>query len=264
MTHAIASASPHLSARITGPVATLVIDKPARRNAFDAATWQALPGLVAAIEANEAVRVLIVRGAGEAAFSAGADISEFGAIRASAGAARTYDEDSERAQDALSASRLPVIAMIHGFCMGGGLALAMACDLRFASTDAQFAIPAARLGLAYPLQGINRLTALCGPAVARDILFSARTLDAGEALSLGLINRVCESADLAGETNDYAARLAANAPLSIASAKACIEQASGGGKADPESLARACYESADYAEGRAAFAEKRKPVFRGK
>jgi enoyl-CoA hydratase/carnithine racemase len=265
MQHALSSASPHLSARITGPVATVFIDKPARRNAFDSAMWQALPGLIRDIESHETVRMLVLRGAGEAAFSAGADISEFGAIRASTDAALAYDADSERAHAALRASFLPSIAMIRGFCMGGGLALALSCDLRFAATDAKFAIPAAKLGLAYPHQSLRQLVSLCGPSVAKDLLFSARRFGSEEALAMGLIDRVCEPGDLADQVNTYAAMVAENAPLTLRCAKAGIDEAAGNGRgADLDALLRACYESADYAEGRAAFAEKRKPVFRGK
>jgi enoyl-CoA hydratase/carnithine racemase len=176
-----------------------------------------------------------------------------------------YDADSERAHAALRASFLPSIAMIRGFCMGGGLALALSCDLRFAATDAKFAIPAAKLGLAYPHQSLRQLVSLCGPSVAKDLLFSARRFGSEEALAMGLIDRVCEPGDLADQVNTYAAMVAENAPLTLRCAKAGIDEAAGNGRgADLDALLRACYESADYAEGRAAFAEKRKSVFRGK
>lgn len=261
------SSSPYLKAETTGPVATITFDKAVRRNAFDTGMWRGLGELVTALGEDSHTRVMVLRGAGTEAFSAGADISEFAEKRATPEAARAYDAVTEAAFGALRASAVPSIAKIHGFCLGGGLGLALSCDLRIASDKAVFAIPAAKLGLAYPFASLRHLVATAGADAARELIFTGRRIGADEARALGLVNRVVEADGLDEEVADLAAQIAANAPLTIGCAKAAIEAAmEGSGEArrgEIERLARACYESDDYREGRAAFLEKRRPVFRG-
>lgn len=268
MTKALASPSPHLSATLDGAVATVTIDKPERRNAFDTAMWQALPELVRAIEAEDDARVIILRGASGQAFSAGADITEFAEKRATAEAARAYDAVTEQGYDAVRSSQLPSIAAIHGFCFGGGLGLALSCDMRIAADDARFAIPAARLGLAYPFDSLRHLVAVAGPAAAKELIFTGRRFSAQETREMGLVGKVCPAETVYDEAMQLAATIAGNAPLTIRCAKAVIDDAAawpGAARRDDiEDLATACYASDDYAEGRAAFLEKRKPVFTGR
>lgn len=258
---------PRLHATTDGPVARIVIDNPARRNAFDLAMWTALPRLVAAIEAEPGIRVIVLRGAGKLAFASGADIAEFETVRATAQGGRAYEQANEAAFQALGRSRLPVIAMIRGFCLGGGLGLAVSCDLRVASDDAVFGIPAARLGVGYPPAAMASVVAAVGAPAAKDLFFTGRRIDAQEALRLGLLSRLVPSGRLEQETDDLAASIAANAPLTITAAKRAIDAASGlPGAPGPDELAAlagACFDSDDYREGRTAFLEKRSPRFRG-
>lgn len=267
MSQPILSSSPHVKAELTGHVATVLFDKPVRRNAFDTAMWQALGEIVAALGESGRARVMVLRGGGTEAFSAGADISEFAEKRSTPEAARAYDAVTESAFAALRRSPLPSIAKIHGYCLGGGVGLALACDLRIASDKAVFAIPAARLGLAYPHASLRHLVAVAGADTARELIYTGRRVDAAEARELGLVNRIVPADDLDDAVAALAAEIAANAPLTIRSAKAAIDDAMAGG--DParrdelDALAQACYESEDYREGRAAFLEKRRPLFRG-
>jgi enoyl-CoA hydratase len=260
-------AAPSLAAHREGPVLTITAANPARLNAYTAAMWRALPDVVAAAEANPAVRVVVLRGAGEAAFSAGADISEFDTAR-TGDAAAAYDELNNAAFAALTGCRKPTIAMIHGHCLGGGLALALSCDLRLADDAARFAIPAAKLGLAYKAPWIAAVLRAVPPAFAKEILFTGRRLTAAEATSMGLVNRVVAKAQLGPEVAALAAEIAGNAPLSIAAAKETIDTLTRPAAAldTPRfaELARTCLDSRDYAEGRRAFMEKRKPVFEGR
>jgi enoyl-CoA hydratase len=249
-----------------GPVGWLVLDNPARLNALSAAMWAAIPPAVAAFAADATVRCIVLRGAGEKAFSVGADISEFAQKRDSQAQVAAYEATNQAAYRALATVPKPVIALIHGHCVGGGLAVALACDLRYADETSRFAIPAARLGLGYGAAGTRRLVATVGPAAAREILFSARRYDAPQALALGLVNGVQPAAALDGFVRDLAQELAANAPLTIAAAKAMIAALAGGegDLAGAEAAVARCMTSADYAEGRRAFLEKRPPRFTGR
>jgi enoyl-CoA hydratase/carnithine racemase len=250
-----------------GALGWLIFDHPERRNAISHEMWLALPGAVATLGRDPEVRVLLLRGAGEVAFVSGADISEFEGMRTGVDAAAAYEETTGRAFGALVNLDKPVIAMIHGFCVGGGMATALAADLRYAADDAVFAIPAARLGLAYHAGGIQALEQLVGPSAAKEILFSARRYPATEAQALGLVNRVFPKADLEREVRELAAGIAANAPLSVRSVKIVVREL---GRDAPvrdraamaESIRR-CFESADYKEGVRAFLEKRPPRFQG-
>jgi enoyl-CoA hydratase/carnithine racemase len=250
------------------PLAWLVVNRPQARNALSAAVWDGLADAITALAADPQVRVIILRGAGEQAFISGADISEFRALRADAAATAAYDKRSARAWAALISTPQPVIAMIHGFCFGGGVAVALACDLRFAADDGRFAVPATKLGLSYPFESVERLVGLVGPAHAADILLSARALDSAEALHMGLVNRVVAKADLERETRAYALAMAAGAPLTVAAHKRAI-QAALRAPADRDmpglrEAMRRCFDSADYQEGIAAFLEKRPARFQGR
>lgn len=248
-----------------GPIGYVILDNPARRNAIGADMWRALPPAVAALEADPDVRAIVLRGAGEVAFAAGADISEFERNRADGDATRAYEAATGAAHRALENASKPVIAQIRGYCIGGGLALALSCDLRYCAADSQFAIPAARLGVGYGLHGHRRLVATVGHANAREIMFAARRYDAEEARAMGLVNRVLPTDELENWVRDFAAGLAANAPLTQAASKAAINAliAAEGDFAACEALAARCFDSADYREGREAFMQKRKPRFRG-
>lgn len=262
------SPDPRLRLSVDGPVATLAIDNPSKRNALDLAMWKAIPEIMERASRDEAVRVVVIRGAGTAAFASGADIAEFETVRATAAGGRAYEAANAAAFDAVASSPRPVIAMIRGFCLGGGLGLALACDLRIASRGAVFGIPAARLGLGYPPRAMAQLVSVAGAPLARDLFFTARRIGAEEAFSAGLLNRVVAEEDLEREALDLAASIAANAPLTLTAAKRAIDAASGlPGALAPEALdalAAACFDSDDYREGRAAFLAKRAPSFRGR
>lgn len=248
-----------------GPVGRLVLDNPARRNAIGGDMWRAIPAAMADFDADPAVRCVVVRGEGRVAFAAGADISEFEKNRSSEEGVRAYEQAVNAAHRAIEESPKPVIALIHGFCIGGGLATALSCDLRYAAPSAVFAIPAARLGLAYGVAGTSRLVATVGHAAAREIMFTARRYSAEDALAMGLVNRVLPEADLDEYVRKLALDLAANAPLTIAAAKAVIETVI----APPDEVSAAreriarCMHSNDYVEGRRAFMEKRPARFTG-
>jgi enoyl-CoA hydratase len=260
--------TPHLKACRRGSTGWLVLNRPERRNALSAEMWRAIPDLVQGFSDDVNVRAIAVRGEGDEAFAAGADISEFAANRDDADAARRYDAMTLSSFTALQHCRKPVLAVIDGYCIGGGLALALACDVRIASDRSTFALPPARLGLAYPLSGLRQLLAAVTAARAKELLFTARRIDGGEALRIGLIHSAVPAASLMAEAESFLAMIEANAPLSIAAAKGMINALSGvtpgNGTAELAALADACFDSADYQEGRRAFLEKRPPRFSGR
>ena len=247
-------------------VAWLALRNRGRLNAVRYEMWEALAATVTELGDDPALRVLVLRGDGDEAFASGADITEFETRRKDAASAAVYERTTARAFAALGACERPIVAMIHGVCVGGGLAIAASADVRIAAADARFALPPARLGLGYHYDGVARLVGLVGPSAAADLIFSARQIDAEEARALGLVNQVVPRADLETVTARYAAGVAANAPLTIQAAKHAIAETQREGAPDVAAVERMiarCFESADYAEGVLAFLEKRRPRFRG-
>jgi enoyl-CoA hydratase/carnithine racemase len=259
----MSDAAPLRIARDTA-VATLVIDRPERRNAISLEMYEALPGLLAELDADPAVKVVVIRGAGRDAFAAGADISEFQTLRASADGARRYNASVLAAEHALAGLSKPTIAMVHGHCVGGGAGLAVACDLRFADDRARLAIPPAKLGLVYGFDSTRRLVALVGPARAKLILMSGDAIDARRAQALGLIDVLAAPDDLAAVTYEFAERLCTRAQFSVRAVKQIVGRIVAGQTEEDDAvreLRSASFDTEDYAEGVRAFLEKRPPAF---
>jgi enoyl-CoA hydratase len=254
-----------LKARIEGSCGWLILNRPERRNALNAEMWAAIPSVLKALDEHPGVRVIVVRGAGQEAFAAGADISEFATARNSSAAADQYEKLNGAALTAIRGCSRPVIAMVQGYCIGGGVAIAMAADLRVADHSARFALPPARLGLAYPLDSLKDLVTTIGATATKDMIFTARQVKAEEAFRLGLVNRI--ATDIEAEVAALAAEIAEGAPFTLTHAKHAIDfLTSRPGHEDDAEIAwlgQRCFDSEDYAEGRAAFMEKRKPMFRG-
>lgn len=264
----LSSPSERLRLELVEGVARLIIDNGARRNAIDIGMWRAIPPLMAELAARDDVRVLIVAGAPGLPFCSGADISEFATVRATSVGAAAYEAANTSAFDAISALPFPTIAAISGFCMGGGMGIACACDVRVATTDAVFAIPAARLGVGYPPRAMRYVVSAVGAQRAFEMFFTARRLNAQEALQAGLLAHVYASETLEGAVDDLAATIARNAPLTLKAAKASIRMTVGlpgaPTREECDALALACFDSADFTEGRTAFLEKRTPDFKGR
>jgi enoyl-CoA hydratase len=258
--------SPYMLAEIDGPIGWMTFNKPERRNAVSLDMWEAMPRILGEFESNPAVRVIVLKGAGEKAFVSGADISQFEKARSSEESNAYYDHVSELASKALAECGKPTIAMIRGFCIGGGLAIAIGCDLRIATDDSKFGVPAARLGVGYGAEGVKKLMGLVGPSFTKEIFFTARHFTAAEALTMGLVNRVVPAADLESYTRNYCATIGDNAPMTMHALKRTVAEVSRGHEADwavCDRLVKDCFASQDYIEGRRAFMEKRRPVFRG-
>lgn len=251
-----------------GAIGWLELHNPKRMNAMSLSMWEALADCVATLTADGEVRVIVVSGHGGKAFCAGGDVSEFADLRNGQDAAARYDAAGKAAMDALYATPKPTIAMIEGYCLGGGLGLALQCDLRIAASEALLGIPAAKRAIAYSFAGVKQLVDLVGPAQAKNILYTARQFGAQEALAMGLVTNVSEPTALRDQVRQLATTIAANAPLSVQASKLMVNMAI----ADPldRDLKRcsaaelACLESEDYAEATQSFMEKRRPVFRGR
>ncbi len=256
-----------ISARIESGIATLTLETPTRLNAISLAMWQSLPALIARADDDNSVRVIALTGAGQKAFSAGADIARFAEERHDTLSARRYDAAVEAAEAALKAARKPSVALINGLCFGGGMGLALACDFRVAAVSAQFRLPPARLGIGYAFAGVERLVAAIGTAAAAHVLFTAMPFDAHQALIWGLVQQIMPDAEFAAASSAILHNIADNAPLSLTAAKVALRElakpAHDHDVAIVDAAVARCYESNDYREGRAAFAEKRQPVFRG-
>jgi len=253
--------------RVDGAIGRIVFNNPEKRNAVSLEMWELVDAALDRFGADDAVRVIILSGAGGKAFVAGADISKFESERATAEAVRHYNETTARVYSKVHNHPKPVIAQIDGFCVGGGTALAVCCDLRVCGDGSQFSVPAAKLGLGYGYAGIERLVALVGPSFAKEIFFTADRFSAEDARTMGLVNRVVPDGEVEAYCTTLAGRIAENAPLTVGSVKVIV-----GETLKPESardlqlcadLVKRCFDSKDYIEGRRAFMEKRKPQFVG-
>jgi len=253
----------HIEVSINGAVGLIVLANPARRNALTLAMWRALPAAIASLEADEAVRVIGLAGAGDD-FSTGADIAEFDSLWNSPGS--PYEAATVAAFAALRQATKPTLALVTGACMGGAVGLAAACDIRLAATLASFAIPAARLGLAYPPDSVADLVALIGAGRTRDLMFTGRSIDATTALAIGLVERLFHDDEFEERTAVYIDTVARLAPLTHRATKTAVEAVVRPGEVArglASEAADACFASADYVEGRAAFAARRTPTFKG-
>jgi enoyl-CoA hydratase len=253
--------------RKEGPVGYVVFNNPERRNAVSLEMWEATARILNDFGNDHEIRVVVLTGAGDKAFVSGADISRFENERANEEAVLRYNQTVERANAAIYDYPKPTIAMIRGFCIGGGVGLALCCDLRICSDDSRFAIPAAKLGLGYAYSGLKKLVDVVGPSFAKEIFYTARQFDAEEARQMGLVNRVVPAAELAAYVKTYAEAIGDNAPLTLATTKFIVGEAvKDESKRNLERCAemvKQCFESKDYTEGRRAFMEKRRPVFTG-
>ena len=243
-------------------------NNPARHNALSVDMWEAVPPLLRRAADDDRVRLVVFSGAGEKAFVSGADISQFEDMRAAKDAVARYEAMAEDALMSIHDFAKPTLACIRGYCIGGGVNVAISCDLRIAASDAVFAIPAARLGLGYRYSALKNLVDLIGPGAAKDLFFTARRIGTDEARALGLVSRVAPPEGLEALLAEYTGALGDNAPITVAAAKAVMREIL---KPSPEldmercaTLIRGCFESADYTEGRTAFMQKRKPVFTGR
>ncbi|MFN3656041.1 MAG: enoyl-CoA hydratase [Pseudolabrys sp.] len=253
--------------RKEGGVGYVTFNNPERHNAMSLEMWEALSGYLADFATDNAVRVVVLTGAGGKAFVSGADISKFESERSSKEAIDRYNVAVDEANTAVYEFPKPTIAMIRGYCIGGGVGLALCCDMRICSDNSKFGVPAAKLGLGYGFKGIKKLVDVVGPSFAKEIFYTARQFTAAEAQQMGLVNRVLPDAELEAYVKNYAETISGNAPLTVNSVKYIVGQA-----VKPESerdlkkcddLVAQCFASSDYIEGRTAFMEKRKPNFKG-
>ncbi len=263
-----ASSTDRVQIWLDGRTLHIRFNNPAKHNALSVDMWEAVPPMLQLARDDDRVRLVVFSGAGEKAFISGADISQFEDMRAAREAVAHYEKMAEATLMGIYEFPKPTLACIQGYCIGGGVNVAISCDIRIASTDSVFSIPAARLGLGYRYSAMKNLVDLIGPGAAKDLFFTARRIDAAEAKALGLVSRVCAPEALEGLLAEYTLALAENAPLTVMAGKAITREIL---KASPNlnmelctSLIRGCFESADYAEGRTAFMQKRKPVFTGR
>jgi len=252
---------------LDGQVLHIRFNNPEKHNALSVDMWEAVPPLLDKAAKDDNVRMVVLSGEGGKSFVSGADISQFEDMRAAKEAVKKYEAMAEAALQGIYEFEKPTVACIQGYCIGGGVNVAICCDIRIASSNSTFAIPAAKLGLGYRYSAMKNLTDLVGPGHAKDIFFTARRLDAAEALRIGLINRVADSDKLDALLGEYTTAICQNAPLTIKAGKRIIRDVLKTEDADmglARKLILDCFESDDYAEGRRAFMEKRKPVFKGK
>ena len=259
--------SDKMISRKDGGVGWMIFNNPERHNAISLEMWEAALEIMAAFAADPAVRVMIVTGAGGKAFASGADISKFKDERQEAAAVAHYQATTQKAYSAIQGMAIPTIAMVRGYCIGGGTAAAVCCDIRICTENAKFGVPAAKLGLGYGLQRAEPLVNLVGPAYAKEMFFTGRQFDAREAERMGLVNRVVPDDQLEATVQEMARTIADNAPLTVRTAKLVVgevlKDARDRDVAATERAVDACFSSNDYKEGHAAFAEKRKPRFTG-
>ena len=256
-----------LIARKDGALGWIIFNNPAKRNAMSMDMYEAMTEALEDYARDPAIRVVILKGAGDKAFVSGADISEFKEKRSSAESTKIYDAASNRAAKALRECPKPTIAMIRGFCMGGGMGTAVGCDIRIASDDSRFGVPAAKLGVGYRYERLKQLETLVGPSFTMEIFYTGRQFSAQEALTMGLINRLLPVEELEKYVLDYANTIAGNAPLTIAAVKKSVVEMGKNETARDiaacDKMVDACFASKDYIEGRDAFMEKRRPAFHG-
>jgi len=254
-------------ARKEGSVGYLTFNNPERHNAVSLEMWEAASGFLEDFKNDKAIRVVVLTGAGGKAFVSGADISKFESERSSKEAIDRYNVAVDKANAAVYDFPKPTIAMIRGYCIGGGVGLALCCDMRICSDNSKFGVPAAKLGLGYGYTGIKKLVDLVGPSFAKEIFYTARHFTAAEAEKMGLVNRVLPGDELEQYVKDYAETIGGNAPLTVDAVKFIVgETVKPAAERDLKKcadLVSQCFASSDYTEGRKAFMEKRKPVFTG-
>ena len=255
-------------AHVEDGVGWITFNQPNKRNAVSFAMWQAIPQIIIDFASSDDVRVVVMRGAGDKAFVSGADISEFEEVRSTPEQIVVYEKATSAANAALITLDKPLIAMIRGFCIGGGMAIALSADLRITADDGEFGVPAAKLGLGYGYGGIKELMNIVGPSFAKEIFFTGGRFSASDAETMGLVNRVVPVDDLESSVTALAKTIADNAPMTVKAAKAAVNE----GTKNPDerdldsvaAMVEACFNSEDYKEGRRSFMEKRKPQFQGR
>ncbi len=261
------SPDPHIKSWQDKTVGHIQFNRPDSKNAISAQMWRDIPELIKKLDQNSEIRTIVLSGAGSDCFSSGADISEFSTNRNSTNAARAYEDLNVRVFEAIANTKKPTIAKVAGFCMGGGLAIALSCDLRIAAENAIFCLPPAKLGLAYPVKAIGQLLSVVSPPIAKEMIFTARRLNALDASRTGLVNEVTTLDQLDNTVETLCQTIAQNAPLTITASKQTIDELHRN-RQNPDMdklaiLSAACFDSADYREGQTAFTEKRRPVFKG-